>query len=1435
MTATSASSLPPVRTSCHVPLSLMTSISEETIALWLKLGALEKLEQAVLDGYGDQLCGKTSRIPQVNKFLKQVPLFQSKIREIHQSVSQGRLRDVQHLIDRKKLAFCRDHNGASPLHKAVIFGHQDVIEYLAKRYGGVIHIRDHQGRTALHYAAFLPDRGEIYQYLLALGADERAMDVYGRQPSYYLDGQNESTLRQLRDGSTLNGIRKIKPRYYGQATTAGQPFTSSNKSTVTKSQIREIISDGDVGALEDLVLQGQGDRLLGETSVIPKVQSFLNIVPMYMERIYDVHRAVMRDQLEHVVILLENRKLALARDQLGATPLHKAVWFGHYKIAHFISHHFEETLNAIDLEGRTALHYAAALKDNKNMYGILIEAGANKGIYDNKGKTADYYSQYPEHLNLEEVIKRCHKVNANYLANTASRIKGKSPVRQTPPPSNGNLSSPRSEENNGSSKENSNCDDSGNDNELISMLQKDKFAKRLDINSANIRKWVSSKDVEKLTKAVMEGYGDKVVRVHTSDDLDDKDEITTRITEMVDRVNAIHTAVSSDDLNELQSQLDEKDFALAKDHMGMTPLHKAVLLRKTKIVGFLIEKFPETINAKNKNGLTALHYSAAMSRKDGQQLYKMLLQAGADPKIRDNHGRTPDYYKTHLITLPNKGIIRTRPVGGRATDTLNRYSKQGVLERMTTALQRGDVDLLQELVLEGHGKHLLGKTSWHEEVKTFLKELPAYLNSIQSFHEAIQRNDLDIVRDHISANDKILKARDDFGSMPIHLAAMTEPSDVLQYFAKNFPNLLNLKDATGKTALHIIAQRGNHDLYKLLKLSGADAKILDLKGKQADYYLHNFKPDSGLPKPITNGSKVSPNTSSDSMYSNSSREDMPKTPAKFLKRKSSKSLVSVRKQSTVEANANRKNSMSTIQNGTPYTNAEKNQDKLKNDEDVDNKTDPDTPNDESAAYSRESEANQDLESKDDEKIEDALLEEDNEDSSGDVAPDDEANEETKNEKEEVENESGMTTEMYEEDKEVKVEEVNEVEKDPDESNENVSESCEDNERNDEESQPPIDKSESRKNSNVQEDEDDTPNEPDDSEGSKDAEDDSKEDDVDTINIDPPPEDENEIENVDKDENEGDNETDKDTIEAEDSISQSEESNATVIEATPETNCDEDQKDTNESKELEDDTIENPARKLSQRLSIDETLLNIHNFEGKTVAEVGSGNINDSLEINEEPLPDDENGDEGVNGESAETKQSVDDAPKNEDPDDAPKNEDPDDAPKEDPNQKPEDQDEQAAENIDDEEHKPDDTGEAEENNDVPETPTRNLEESNENDEKEDKNEEDNQKDTEESPNEINGDKHITPDDDLKEVEIPDNPDKNENNEDTNEQVVENRELDANEQSGVNHEENEQSGEKKEENEGNQENENLPEKLTNNSGNTSSSNISPDTPTRQVRH
>ena len=69
-----------------------------------------------------------------------------------------------------------------------------------------------------------------------------------------------------------------------------------------------------------------------------------------------------------------------------------------------------------------------------------------------------------------------------------------------------------------------------------------------------------------------------------------------------------------------------KDYILAKDHLGMAPLHKAVILGHLDVVQYMLEKFPETINAKDHDGRTALHYAAASTNKDGNIIYKMLLQ-----------------------------------------------------------------------------------------------------------------------------------------------------------------------------------------------------------------------------------------------------------------------------------------------------------------------------------------------------------------------------------------------------------------------------------------------------------------------------------------------------------------------------------------------------------------------------------------------------------------------------------------------------------------------------------------------------------------------------------------------------------------------------------------------------------------------------------------
>jgi len=46
-----------------------------------------------------------------------------------------------------------------------------------------------------------------------------------------------------------------------------------------RTNIRELIKQGKIATLEEIVFQGYGDRLLGETSLIPMVQEFLDRVP----------------------------------------------------------------------------------------------------------------------------------------------------------------------------------------------------------------------------------------------------------------------------------------------------------------------------------------------------------------------------------------------------------------------------------------------------------------------------------------------------------------------------------------------------------------------------------------------------------------------------------------------------------------------------------------------------------------------------------------------------------------------------------------------------------------------------------------------------------------------------------------------------------------------------------------------------------------------------------------------------------------------------------------------------------------------------------------------------------------------------------------------------------------------------------------------------
>ena len=152
-----------------------------------------------------------------------------------------------------------------------------------------------------------------------------------------------------------------------------------------------------------------------------------------------------------------------------------------------------------------------------------------------------------------------------------------------------------------------------------------------------------------LQGVVLEGHGnrlrEKADYFADAKSVDSKVYITETVPQMMNKIRTIHAAVSCGDLTGLQDNLEKKDYVLAKDHLGMAPLHKATIMGHIDVVEYILDKFPETVNCRDKEGRTALHYAAATTNRNGNKIYRLLVRAGADPRIRDSVSNTKIKYK----------------------------------------------------------------------------------------------------------------------------------------------------------------------------------------------------------------------------------------------------------------------------------------------------------------------------------------------------------------------------------------------------------------------------------------------------------------------------------------------------------------------------------------------------------------------------------------------------------------------------------------------------------------------------------------------------------------------------------------------------------------------------------------------------------------------
>jgi ankyrin repeat protein len=288
-----------------------------------------------------------------------------------------------------------------------------------------------------------------------------------------------------------------------------------------------------------------------------------------------------------------------------------------------------------------------------------------------------------------------------------------------------------------------------------------------------------------------------------------------------DRQTVLHVAASGRNVDCVKLLLASKADLRAVDANGNTPLDDAVLHGRVEIAATLLQNRADVGRTRPGDGRGVLHEAC---QKGYAPLIPVLLEAGADPALRDESGQTPldlalDYKNRSAISMLARFMPRYPELQATFSEAMEAAVRRGRTEIIGMLLDAGlDVNrptlagsiYLNDAALKGQFRVVL-----------LLLDRGARLDTRNQtggtvLHDAAISGNLELIGLLLDRGCAIDAVDAESGATPLMLAASLGHTEAVALLLRRGANPA-LKDKSGRTALARAQEGQDADLVKLLQ------------------------------------------------------------------------------------------------------------------------------------------------------------------------------------------------------------------------------------------------------------------------------------------------------------------------------------------------------------------------------------------------------------------------------------------------------------------------------------------------------------------------------------------------------------------------------------------------------------------------------------------